>query len=145
MYWTFAGQHTLNSDKLILYAIYSLLNPLKLLSVLSFCPAWTTATAYSLAVHSFSLTECRKFKIHLHDLSVGQKNLTISNPFFSHYTGCQSRHEYSTKFPSFSLMWSQALDHNTSPNFSICTLPLEISVPPQTHAFPKFLVLIPKH
>ena len=28
-------------------------------------------------------------------------------------------------------------------NFSICTLPLEFSVPPQIHAFPKFLFLIP--
>ena len=41
--------------------------------MLSFCLAWTTATAYSLAVHSFSVTDCRKFRTQLHDLSVGQK------------------------------------------------------------------------
>ena len=69
----------------------------KIASVLSFCPAWTTATAYSLADYSFSLTDCRKFKTQLRDLSVGQKNLTMSNPFFSRYTGFQSGHEYSTK------------------------------------------------
>ena len=72
MYLTFAD-HTLNSDKLVPYAIYSLLKRLKLSSVLSFCPAWTTATAYSLAVHSFSLTDCRKFRTQLHDLSARQK------------------------------------------------------------------------
>ena len=117
----------------------------KIASVLSFCPAWTTATAYSLDVDSFSLIDCRKVRTQLHDLSVGQKNLTMSNPFFSRYTGYQSGHGYSAKFPRFASMYSQALDHNTSPNFSISTLPLEISFPPQTHAFSRFFVLIPKH
>ena len=37
----------------------------QLLSVLSFCPALTTATAYLLAVHSFSLTDCRNFRLQL--------------------------------------------------------------------------------
>ena len=40
-----------------------------------------------LAVHSSSLTECRKFRTQRHDLSVGQKNLTMSNLFSSRYTG----------------------------------------------------------
>ena len=70
----------MNLDKLVPYAIYSLLKRLKLLSVLSFCPAWTTATAYSLAVHSFSLTECRKFRTQLHDLSVRAKKLDHVQP-----------------------------------------------------------------
>ena len=51
-------QHVLNIRRsayselrqLVPYAIYSLLKRLNLSSVLSFCPAWTTATAYSLAV-----------------------------------------------------------------------------------------------
>ena len=34
---------------------------------------------------------------------------------------------------------------HASPNFSICTLSLEISVPQQTQAFSRFLILIPKH
>ena len=57
-----------------------------------------------LAVQSFSLTYSRKFRTQLHDLSVGQKNLTMSNPFFSRYTGFQSGHEYSTKSPRFASM-----------------------------------------
>ena len=73
------------------------------------------------------------------------KKLELSDPFFSRYTGFQSGHEYSTKFACFASMYSQALDHNTSLNFFICTLPVEISVPPQVHAFSNFLVLIPKH
>ena len=79
MYKTFANQHTLNSDKLVSCAFYSLLKRLKLWSVLSFCPAWTTATAYSLAVHSFSLTDCRKFRTQLHYLFVGQKTTTTTS------------------------------------------------------------------
>ena len=33
-----------------------------------------------------------------------KKKKTMSNPFFSHYTGYQSRHEYSIKFPHFAPM-----------------------------------------
>ena len=33
-----------------------------------------------------------------------EKNLTMSNPFFSPYTGFQSGHEYSTKSPRFASM-----------------------------------------
>ena len=58
MYRTFADQHSFNSDKLVWYVIFSSLDLLKLPSVLSFCPAWTIATAYFLAVHSISLTDC---------------------------------------------------------------------------------------
>ena len=65
----------------------------------------------------------------------------MSNPFFNRYTGCQSGHEYSTKFPCFASMKPQALDHNTSLNVSICTLPQEISVPPQTHHYDHHLSL----
>ena len=104
MYWTFPDQHTFNSDKLVPYVMYSLLKRLKLSSMLSFWPTWTTATAYSLAVHSFSLTDCRKFRTQMHDLSIGQKNLNMSNPLFSRYTGYQSGHEYSTKFQRFASM-----------------------------------------
>ena len=49
--------------KAMFWPTYLLLKQLRLSSVLSFCPAWTAATAYSLAVHSFSLTACRKFRL----------------------------------------------------------------------------------
>ena len=42
-------------------------------------------------------------------------------------------------------MYSQALDHNTSLKFSICTLPLEIFIPLPIHAFPEFLILVPEY
>ena len=60
----------------------------------------------------FLIDRFRKFRTQLHDLSVGKppppkkkkKNLTMSNPFFSRYTGYQSGHEYRTKFPRFSVI-----------------------------------------
>ena len=147
MYWTFADQHTLNLDKLVPYAIYSLLKRLKLSSVLSFCPAWITATAYSLAVHSFSLTNCRKFRTQLHDLSVVQKKKTWPCPTHSSVVTLASNQGTNTVQNLHALLqcnhwhWT-TIPLRTSPSF---TLPPEISVPPQTHAFSRFLVLIPKH
>ena len=48
-----------------------------ILSRLDYC---NCLPAYSLAVHRFSLTDCRKFRTHLHDLSVGQKKLDHLQP-----------------------------------------------------------------
>ena len=48
--------------------------------MLLFCPTWATATAYSLAVHSFSLIDFRKFRMQLHNLSVAHKKKKIKRP-----------------------------------------------------------------
>ena len=76
-----------------------------------------------------------KFRTQQHNLSVGQKKIDHVQPILQslHWLPIRARIQYKI---------SQALDYNTSPNFSTCTLPLEISVPPQTHAFSRFLVLI---
>ena len=64
-------------------------------------PCWAL---YHGCVRSFSLTDFRKFRMQLHDLSVWQKKLTLTNPFFSCYPGCHLGHEYSTTFPCFASM-----------------------------------------
>ena len=79
MYWTSADQHAFNSDRLVQYAIYSLLKQIKFSSVFSFYPTWTNATACLLAVHSLNLTDWRKFRTQLHDLPA-RKNKQNKRP-----------------------------------------------------------------
>ena len=91
--------------------------------------------------------------MQLHGAYVTQKptnkqtnKTTMTNPFFSRYTGYQSGHEHSITFPRFASVLSQVANHNTSLNVFICTLLVEVwAVPLQNHAFSKFLVPVPKH
>ena len=152
---TFADQDSFNSDKLVWYVIFSLLELLKLPSVLSFCPAWTIATAYMLAVYSISLTDCKQFTTQLHDLSARQKiqkTTTTSTktrpcPNHSSVATLVANQGKNTVYNFHALFQckSYALDHNISINFSACTPPLHIFVPPHIHALSKFLVPVPKN
>ena len=143
MPWTFVDQHTFNSDKLVRYAIYSLLRQLKLSSVLSICPAWTTVTAYLLAFHRSLLTYCKKLRTQLHNLSAWPKKMTMSNPC-SHYTGVWNRAWMQYKISMLCLnvitgtgpQYFSELLHLYTPSRDLCS---------SADTFSKFLVLVPKH
>ena len=75
----------------------------------------------------------------------GEKKLDHVQPILQslHWKPIRTRIQYNISTLCFSVITGIGPQYLS--NFSICTHPLEISVPPQIHAFSKFLVLIPKH
>ena len=143
MYWTFADQHTFSSDKLVRYTIYSRLRQLKLSSVLSFFPTWTITTAYLLAAHSTSLTDCKKFRTLLHNLSASFQT-DLVHPILQSLNWLPFRAWIQYTISKLCLSVITCTRTQYLSELSSCTLPLEVSVPPQTYS-QNFLRLVSKH
>ena len=121
----------------------------QLLSVLSFCPTWTIAPAYLLSVHSTSMTNCRKFRTQLHNLSARQKANNNKNDHVQpslqllHWLPNRAQTQYKISMFCFNVTTG------TGPQYLYELLYLYISsrelVPLQIHTFSKILILVPRH